>query len=611
MESAMHHILEALGQMEERLTATLEGRCGALEQRNTTAMAHLRRGCVGLGDGACASVATAMDNFSFDSFKGPTTTTTSAAAALQYDNDELVLDAGPIFGEEPIFDGESSPSTRFDSPSPFNPYYFTLPQTPAELVDEPNHNEASPLSLVHDDWVDLFLQTGSCPECSRYCLLLDHMALGYFPYSELAAVPTKCSMLVLNRGTDEGGNLQLQHSTTSQLLNSGYLFDIRPDLVKGDSVVLPLEFASAVEGRVLLTTWWPQDAALQHEAVGVFLTHSNWNSSQESLCAGVPMPSVRAPAGVVQCSSTGPPVFTLINRATGLAIKHSLGQFHPMLVPYNPEYLDRTLTSSLSHMLPYAKTFSAADGRLPQWRASEYDVESSFSSDAILKVSAAAETVEKVYQGQLVGPTTFAAKLQPYLWSFNQVKENILFQHINVACGYYPVGKGFVLVADNLGDGLFAVSNEFHSVIVVSQNIVDHIRPRFFTANLTNATSIDDAIVWFCSATNATHAVSKVSENYYFFALDLMHIKPPWPPPMQFTIQDTITQCNIWYPSECGWDVVSYKQPWPPHVQSVLLGDGVQVRPMPWPSFYCYAAWVWWIKSLAVNGPILQYSSRA
>jgi hypothetical protein len=39
-------------------------------------------------------------------------------------------------------------------------------------------------------------------------------------------------------------------------------FDIRLDLVKGVSAVLPPEFVSAVEGRTLLTTWWPQEAAL-------------------------------------------------------------------------------------------------------------------------------------------------------------------------------------------------------------------------------------------------------------------------------------------------------------------------------------------------------------
>jgi hypothetical protein len=39
---------------------------------------------------------------------------------------------------------------------------------------------------------DVFLQADSCPEseCSRRHLLLDHMALGYFPYAELAAAPT-------------------------------------------------------------------------------------------------------------------------------------------------------------------------------------------------------------------------------------------------------------------------------------------------------------------------------------------------------------------------------------------------------------------------------------
>lgn len=65
------------------------------------------------------------------------------------------------------------------------------------------------------------------------------------------------------------------------------------------------------------------------------------------------------------------------------------------------------------------------DGGLPRWRASGYDVESSASSDAILKASAASEAIEKVYQGQIV-PITFQTKFQPHLvWTLEQVKRNI------------------------------------------------------------------------------------------------------------------------------------------------------------------------------------------
>jgi 3-mercaptopyruvate sulfurtransferase SseA len=42
------------------------------------------------------------------------------------------------------------------------------------------------------------------------------------------------------------------------------------------------------------------------------------------------------------------------------------------------------------------------DGGLLQWRAAGYDVESSASSDAIVKANAACEAIEKVYQGQSV-----------------------------------------------------------------------------------------------------------------------------------------------------------------------------------------------------------------
>ncbi|KAA8523432.1 hypothetical protein F0562_009855 [Nyssa sinensis] len=66
------------------------------------------------------------------------------------------------------------------------------------------------------------------------------------------------------------------------------------------------------------------------------------------------------------------------------------------------------------------------DGGLPRWRASGFDVESSVSSVAILKARAASEAIEKVYQGQTVGPITFQTKFQPQLlWTLEQVKKNI------------------------------------------------------------------------------------------------------------------------------------------------------------------------------------------
>ncbi|XP_020582509.1 7-deoxyloganetin glucosyltransferase-like [Phalaenopsis equestris] len=75
------------------------------------------------------------------------------------------------------------------------------------------------------------------------------------------------------------------------LANSGYhfLWVIRPDLVKGDSAVLPPEFLEEVKDRGLMTSWCDQEELLCHPAVGVFLTHSGWNSTLESLSGGVPM----------------------------------------------------------------------------------------------------------------------------------------------------------------------------------------------------------------------------------------------------------------------------------------------------------------------------------
>ncbi|RWR79285.1 7-deoxyloganetin glucosyltransferase [Cinnamomum micranthum f. kanehirae] len=68
-----------------------------------------------------------------------------------------------------------------------------------------------------------------------------------------------------------------------------FLWVIRPDLVMGDSAMLPPDFVKATEERGLLANWCAQEKLLQHPSIGVFLTHCGWNSTIESICGGVPV----------------------------------------------------------------------------------------------------------------------------------------------------------------------------------------------------------------------------------------------------------------------------------------------------------------------------------
>ncbi|PAN05578.1 hypothetical protein PAHAL_1G160000 [Panicum hallii] len=102
---------------------------------------------------------------------------------------------------------------------------------------------------------DIFLQA-ACPGCSRRHLLLDHMALGYFPYAELTATPTvklpSASVGFCLDVAAEHGPFSVHHArlyVDGVEISHPELYDDGRYVVHGlHGILPPLTHASCIEG---------------------------------------------------------------------------------------------------------------------------------------------------------------------------------------------------------------------------------------------------------------------------------------------------------------------------------------------------------------------------
>ena len=84
-------------------------------------------------------------------------------------------------------------------------------------------------------------------------------------------VPTPCEVAEMAHGLASTGR--------------PFLWVVRPDTQPH----LPAGFVESVSGRGAVVAWSPQERVLAHPSTACFLTHCGWNSTLETVAAGVPV----------------------------------------------------------------------------------------------------------------------------------------------------------------------------------------------------------------------------------------------------------------------------------------------------------------------------------